>query len=118
MTTMQQFKLGAIGISASVQEDGTAVSKHSGRPLARIQVEFSASPANADRVREALAEHENFESVDAKGQPQKWSVETSNWSYTGDPGRSNHKFSFRLLEHEDLAVTELVIDDQHFRPYL
>jgi len=112
---MQKFRLGSIELLADVENAGTVVSEHSGKALPRIQINFPVHAQDVDAIKRALTAHK-FESVDAGG-GTKWSVETSSESYTGDPWRADHKFSLGLRLHEELPVTELVVDAETFRPY-
>jgi len=113
---VRKFKLGPVELDANVEDSGTVVSEHSGKSLPHIQINFSARPESVDLIKRSLAGHQ-LESIEVGGALAKWSVETWSESYTGDPWRSDHKFRAELRLQEELAVTELIVDDLSFRPY-
>jgi hypothetical protein len=110
------FRVGAVQISANSEILEPIMSQHSGKVLARLHIDFSAAPHNADAVKGAMLSHP-FELLDEGGNGRKWKVETSSESYSGDPWSATHRFNVRLVEREELAVTELVIDELVLQPY-
>jgi hypothetical protein len=114
---VDRFTLGTLEIFADVQKSTDDVSVHTGNGIPNITITFSVHPTAVEEVKKAIVA-QRFQSVDLAGKQIEWATGSWRESYSGDPLRSEHKFTIDLKLREKLDdLKALVIEDLSCKPY-
>lgn len=112
-----QLKVGDRQFRVEVVEDEQFESKHTGRVLERLTVEFSAPHAAHDEVESILrqAKKEGLISIADTEPDRSWQLENHSYSYSDASPLRN--YSWELEEHEEVRAEMLILDALELEPY-
>jgi hypothetical protein len=111
-----QLQIGSETLNVDVVDSEQTVSKHTGKPVVTLGIEFSAPGRFDQRIKDILktAQREGAMSIDESGRSIRWAVKSGGYSYSNDGPRT---YEWTLIEQEQLDVDSLVVGDLVLNPY-
>lgn len=116
-----QFTIGDVQLEADVEEGESFTSKHTGKDLHRLVLQFSCQGEqyNGDVLNLfERAKKEGLTCLGADDSTIEWKAATDSWQYSGSQGtRTVYHHTWNIEECEPLNIEKLVIDGIELEPY-
>lgn len=118
---MVYLGVGGKEIPATVLNESSFLSRHTGKELKSLQVEVVALDELANeqllKILEA-GKHEGISSLDGSGTVlSKWKVKNDSYSYSTGRSDSGYVHNIEMEELESLEMTKLLLDELELEPY-
>jgi hypothetical protein len=111
------LKAGDITIRAELLSQGSLISPHTGRPLARLEVTFrSEDETGHDLVTNVVSSGAPVDLLGSDGTPQK-KFKVGNNSHSFQVGVRGNTYNWELIEKEEFMLQSLMLADLDLVPY-